>query len=92
MEIKTLECSPKDTIVIQFKIMEDYTFDEIAKFCENLQSAVPNPIVFVPKGMIEDITVISSHPKYLEMVECGRPAPEYSFPFSSPSTGGKELW
>lgn len=92
MEIKTLECSPKDTIIIQFKIMEDYTFDEIAKFCENLQSAVPNPIVFVPKGMIEDITVISSEPKYLEMVECGHYEPEHSFPFSSPSTGGRNLW
>lgn len=92
MEIKTLECSPKDTIVIQFKIMEDYTFDEIAKFCENLQSVVPNPIVFVPKGMIEDITVISSEPKYLEMVEGGRLEPEFSFPFSSPNTGGKDLW
>lgn len=91
MEIKTIECSPKDTIVIQFRTMHDYTVEDLCHYFENLQNALPNPVVFIPEEVIKDITVISSEPKYLEMVkDCGRP--QYDYPFSAPSTGGKDLW
>lgn len=93
MKIQTVECCPKDTIVIRFKMIEDYDMEFISNVFKNIQSTLPdNPVVFVPENLIEDITVISSHPKYLEMgVLCeGAPAPSY--PFSTPYTGGKDLW
>ena len=78
MKIQTVECCPKDTIVIRFKIIEDYDMEFISNVFKNIQSTLPdNPVVFVPENLIEDITVISSHPKYLESK--GAPAPSYPF-------------
>lgn len=80
MEVKTIECSPKDTIIIQFNIIEDYTIEDISRCFENLQSAISNPIVFVPKGVIEEVTVVSSEPRYLGFgSNCGIPAPEIAY-------------
>lgn len=93
MKIQTVECCPKDTIVIQFKMVEDYDMEFISNVLKNIQSTLPNnPVVFIPESLIEDITVISSQPKYLEMGALyeGAPAPDYPFP--SPSTGGRNLW
>lgn len=94
MKIQTVECCPKDTIIIHFKMIEDYDMEFISNVLKNIQSSLPNnPVIFVPENLIEDITVISSHPKYLEMgvLSEGMPAPDYPFS-TTPCTGGRDLW
>ena len=93
MKIQTVECCPKDIIVIRFKMIEDYDMEFISNAFKNIQSTLPdNPVVFVPENLIEDITVISSHPEYLEMGVLCKGAPAPSYPFFTPCTGGKDLW